>query len=147
MGLRGSSEYLEELLCRVLGDLAREGRVARLADDLYIGGGSIAELRENFRLVLQRFEENNLRLSAEKTSICPTESVILGWVWSQGKIAVSPHKINPLRSCNLPKTVKELRSFIGAFKALSQCVPQYASHLSPLESIAAGQESKTALKW
>ena len=35
-----SETALEELMCRVLGDLLQEGVVAKLADDLYCGGNS-----------------------------------------------------------------------------------------------------------
>ena len=37
MGLPGSETALEELMCRVLGDLIQDGCVAKLADDLYGG--------------------------------------------------------------------------------------------------------------
>ena len=35
MGMHGSETALEELMCRILGDLLQEGVVAKLADDLY----------------------------------------------------------------------------------------------------------------
>ena len=38
MGMLGSETALEEILNRVLGDLIPLGYVAKLADDLYIGG-------------------------------------------------------------------------------------------------------------
>ena len=43
MGMPGSSEYLEELLSRVLGDFIQEGFVCKIADDLYIDGDTIAD--------------------------------------------------------------------------------------------------------
>ena len=33
MGMLGSETALEEIMCRVLGDLVREGHVTKLADD------------------------------------------------------------------------------------------------------------------
>ena len=36
----GSETALEEMMCRVLGDLIQEGCVTKLADDLYCGGDS-----------------------------------------------------------------------------------------------------------
>ncbi len=44
MGMPGSETALEELMCRVFGDLLAEGVVAKLADDLYCGGESLADL-------------------------------------------------------------------------------------------------------
>ena len=44
MGMPGSETALEELTCRVLGELVQEGVVAKVADDLYIGGNTPDEL-------------------------------------------------------------------------------------------------------
>ena len=89
MGMPGSETALEELLCRVLGDLLEEGVVAKLADDIYCGGNTIAELQRNVRRLLQCFADSGLRLSATKTTICPTKTMILGWVWNLGTIQAS----------------------------------------------------------
>ena len=36
--------------------------------------------------VLQRLQENNLCLAADKTTICPKSLNILGWVWKEGTL-------------------------------------------------------------
>ena len=48
MGLPGSEASLECLLCRILGDLMMQGRVVKLADDLYIGSNSVDQLCETW---------------------------------------------------------------------------------------------------
>ena len=53
MGLPGTEVALEELTCKILGDLVMNGCVAKVADDLYIGGASEKDLLDNFRIVLQ----------------------------------------------------------------------------------------------
>ena len=53
MGMPGSETALEELLCRVLGDLLEEGDVAKVADDIYCGGNTIAELQRSVRRLRQ----------------------------------------------------------------------------------------------
>ena len=49
MGMPGSETALEELMCRVLGDLLKEGVVAKIADDLYCSGNTYRELLHNWR--------------------------------------------------------------------------------------------------
>ena len=44
MGMAGSEVALEELMCRIMGSLVMEGSMAKIADDMYIGGNSIPEL-------------------------------------------------------------------------------------------------------
>ena len=116
MGMPGSETALEELLCRVLGDLLEEGVVAKLADDIYCGGNTIAELQQSVRRLLQSFANSGLRLSAAKTTMCPTTTTILGWVWNLGTIHASQHRIATVASCDAPLTVKAMRAFVGAYK-------------------------------
>lgn len=96
MGMPGSETALEELMCRVLGDLLEKGVIAKLADDLYCGGNTVDELLHNWRLVLHALYKCNLRLSVSKTVICPKSTTILGWIWSNGTIQASPHRFATL---------------------------------------------------
>ena len=52
MGMPGSETVLEELMCRVLGDLIQEGCVAKIADDLYCGGDDPEDALRNWARVL-----------------------------------------------------------------------------------------------
>ena len=51
---------LEQLTSQVLGDLLKEGIVAKIADDLYCGGNSPGELLLNWKIVLQNDRQRNL---------------------------------------------------------------------------------------
>ena len=44
MGMPGSTEHLDELRHRILGDLMHKGYVMKIADDLYIGGDTVGTL-------------------------------------------------------------------------------------------------------
>lgn len=107
-------------MCRVLGDCLKNGCVAKLADDLYCGGNTPEELFVNWTRVLQAMQDSNLHLAPSKTIICSRSTTILGWVWTDGQISASPHKVAVLSSCSPPDTVCGMRSFIGAYKMLDQ---------------------------
>ena len=147
MGMPGSETALEEMMSRVLGDFIQEGFVAKLADDLYCGGNTPEELLSNWVRVLQALHDCNLRLSASKTVIAPKSTTILGWIWTQGSLSASPHRIAMLSSCPSPKTVKALRSFIGAYKVLGRVLPHCSQLLDPLESSIAGLQSADIVPW
>jgi hypothetical protein len=147
MGMPGSETALEELMCRILGDLLQEGVVAKLADDLYCGGDSPEDLLGNWKKVLQALAKCNMRLSAAKTVINPKTTTILGWIWSEGTIHASPHRIATLSTCAPPDTVRGLRSFVGAYKVLARVLPGCASILSPLDDAMAGRQSQDKLAW
>ena len=49
--------------------------------------------------------------------------------------------------CEKPRTVKKLRSFLGACKVIARCLKDYALLLSPLEKITGGKDSKDVIEW
>ena len=119
-GMPGSSETLEEMMCTILGHLIQEGVVAKIADDLYVGGNDVETLYSNWSRVVKILSDNGLKLNASKTIIAPTKATILGWIWNNGTITASSHKISPLVSCAPPTTVTALRSYIGAYKVFNR---------------------------
>lgn len=147
MGMPGSETALEELTCRVLGHLVQEGVVAKIADDLYCGGHTPEELLNNWERVLIALHKCSLNLSASKTIIAPKDAIILGWHWHLGTIQASPHRIATLASCQPPKTVTTLRSFIGSYKVLSRVIKNSSDLLAPLEDIIAGGNAKDIIAW
>ncbi|KAJ8417103.1 hypothetical protein AAFF_G00283300 [Aldrovandia affinis] len=51
MGMPGSETALEELTCRVFGELLEQGHVAKVADDLYCGANTLEDLLAVWRRV------------------------------------------------------------------------------------------------
>lgn len=147
MGMPGSETALEELTCRVLGDLVEQGHVVKLADDLYCGANTLEDLLNIWKSVLSALRRSNLSLSAHKTVIAPRGTTILGWIWRLGSIQASPHRIAALSSCPPPANVTGLRSFIGAYKVLARVVKNTATLLSALDDAVAGRDSKESLHW
>ena len=147
MGMPGSETCLEELMCRVLGELIQEGCAAKIADDLYCGGATPEEALSNWARVLEALQRNNLRLSATKTVICPRSTTILGWIWTEGTLRASTHKVAALASVQPPATVQGLRSFVGAYKVLSRVLRGYADLLHPLDRLTAGKQSTDKIVW
>ncbi|KAJ8396457.1 hypothetical protein AAFF_G00017630 [Aldrovandia affinis] len=88
-----------------------------------------------------------LNLSATKTTIAPVQTSILGWVWRQGTIQASPHRVSALAACPPPKTVTGLRSFIGAYKVLARVLKDCATMLAPFDDVVAGRDSKDVIHW
>ena len=147
MGLPGSEAALEELLSRIFGDIIKEGKMIKMCDDLYIGSESIDSLTATWEQVLDRLLKNGLKLGTDKTIICPTSTVILGWQWNNGVISPTSHRMSALAACEPPKSIKELRSFIGCYKFISRVLPYYAVSLQPLEELASNKPSNEIIDW
>lgn len=148
MGLPGSESALEEMLSRVLGDLILQRGVVKLADDLYCGSESLEELADIWESMLSKLHKNGLKLSPGKTVICPASTVILGWLWEEGTIRATPHRLNALMECGPPETITAMRSFVGAYNFITRVLPFYADKLDALEKVIAGSKTKTAkIEW
>ena len=81
------------------------------------------------------------QLFLQETRYFENTSVSVECRMLSGKLEADPHRTNPPTVCNQPEKVKQMRSFIGAFRAFSRCVPGYAMYLSNLEDAVAGNES------
>ena len=104
-------------------------------------------LFKTWEIVLSRLQQAGLRLSAPKTVILPMSTTLLGWEWSQGKLSASLHHVSSLAVCEIPKSVKSLRSYIGAYKVVSRVLKNCSQYLSPLEALTAGKQSSEKLNW
>jgi len=147
MGMPGSEAALEELMCKVVGQYIQQGIAAKIADNLYVGGNTPEELFNNWEKVLQSLSESDLKLSPNQTVINPQEVTILGCVWNNGTLRASSHKVGALATCDIPKTVRQMRSFIGAYKVFSRVIKHSSQYLHKLESMAANKKSTDILQW
>ena len=100
MGMPGSLEFLQELTSRVFGNFITEGFLTVIAYDLFGSGNSEEKILRNYEYVLQCIAENNLSLSAKKTTICLRSTTILGWHCSSGTLSPSKHKLSALATCS-----------------------------------------------
>ena len=141
MGLPGTEVALEELTCLLFGEMVKQGKVVKLADDFFIIANDYDELYSNFEEVLGILAENNVKLSAKKTIIAPKSVMVLGWIWNSGFLKASPHILSALSECDPPSTFKALKSFIGAYRHISRVIEKYASLLKPLEAISSGKSA------
>lgn len=141
IGMPGSETTLKELVCRVLGNLKREGVVVKTADGLYCRWNIPPphELLQNWKKVLQAVYQYELRLFASKTLVNPTSTTIPRRIWRSGTLQASPHHIATLASCPATETLGHMRFFIGAYKVLARVIPNCFRFLAPLDDAVAGQ--------
>ena len=146
-GLRNASEHAYERLARIFGDLCMEEKMTRMADGLYIVADTAQDLFDNFKTVLSRARCAGLTFKPKKIIIAPRETILFGWKKCDEGWRPTEHTISPLKSAEEPVTIKQLRSFLGSFKQLTECVKNYAILLSPLEQAGAGKASADRVVW
>jgi hypothetical protein len=128
-------------------------------DDIIVGsdGSTTEELirnhTEHLRAVLKTLAEHRLVCHPEKSAFFQKEVEFLGHVLREGIRKPAPGKLLPLQRWELPRTVTELRGFLGVTNYFSEYVRGYAEVAAPLMAkLKLSREdgkkgSKKAVQW
>ena len=148
-GFLNQSEGLENMVSCVLQDFIAEGWCRVHADNIYVMGHTQDITVSRWQLVLEAMTSSNLKLSPKKTSCFPPKLDLLGW-HKEGKLLTpDPHRQNCVSITELPRTAKQLRSFIGSYRTFQRCQENTAFILKDLEQFLAANSStsNTILPW
>ena len=146
-GLRNSAEWGSEILGRVYGDMVKEGKCTRIADQIYVLGNNLQDLLSNFRRVLEKAKSSNLTFKPSKLIVCPKETVILGWKKAGNQWMPTEHITSPLSLAEPPTTVKKMRGWLGSYRQIAKTIPNHSTLLQPFEKLVGGKNSKDRISW
>ena len=146
-GLRNSAEWGSEILARIYGDMIKDKKCTRIADQIYILGNSLAELNEHLKEVLMRARKAGLTFKPSKVVICPKTTVILGWKKVDNEWFPTEHVLNPLSLAEPPSTVKKMRGWLGSYRQIAKTIPNHASVLQCFEKLVGGKNSRDRIEW
>lgn len=107
-------------------------KVDVLLDDVIVHDASIPALLERLRAVFQRMREKNLKLKASKCHLMKSSVTYLGHVISGEGQQVDGKKVEAIVKYPAPKTVSELRTFLGMSTFLKKFVKGFAATAKPL---------------
>ena len=125
-------------------------------DDFSVFGNSFDDCLHNLKKVLNRCEEKNLILNWEKCHFMVSKGIVLGHIVSSQGIEVDKAKIELIANLPTPKTLKDIRSFLGHagfyrrfikdFSAISRPICNLLSKDNSFEWTKACQEAFSKLK-
>ena len=96
----------------------------------------IIKTEEEHAIVLQevfsRLRKYGLRLKASKCNFGRHQVKLLGFILSEKGQAADPEKTKAISSLPPPRTVKQVRSFLGMTGYYRHCIPNYAKIANPL---------------
>ncbi|KAL4036312.1 hypothetical protein IC575_005043 [Cucumis melo] len=82
-------------------------------DDIVVYSTTMEEHRDHLQKVFQKLKENQLYVKREKCSFAQERMNFLGHVIECGRVGMEERKIAAIRDWAMPKSVSELRSFLG----------------------------------
>ena len=104
-------------------------------DDVVILGKTEDDHLQNIRLVLSRFKEFGLKLKVSKCHFFKKEVEFLGRIVSCDGVSLTDHSIETIRSWPVPKTIKEVRGFLGLVNFHRPFISRLADRAMPLQQL------------
>lgn len=118
-------------------------------DDCVIFGKSLEEHNENLKIVLQALNEANLKVQLDKSEFLQKSVEFLGYIITKDGIQPNEKKIEIIKKWPEPKSIKEVRSFLGIIGYYRRFVKDFAKIAKPLTNLLRGErniDSKRAIK-
>lgn len=148
MGLSTSPATFQRLMQTSMNDLVFQILLIYL-DDLLVYSRTFAEHLQRLQMVFDRLREVGLKLNPKKCNLVRTSVEFLGYTVSGQGIATSDSKVKAVAEWPTPKTVKDVRSFLGLASYYRRFVNGFSKLAGPLHTLVAenNQKKKTVVDW
>ena len=120
-----------------MGDLHLK-EVLFFLDDLIVFSDTLEEHEQRLLRLLHCLEEYGLKLSPEKCTFFQKSVKYLGHIVSEKGVETDPDKILALKSWPIPRTLKELKSFLGFAGYYQRFIKGYSAIAKPLNDLTRG---------
>ena len=139
-GMTNSPAMFQGMMNKILRDMINEGKVAAFVDDMLIGTETEEEHNELVEEMLKQLEENDLYVKPEKCAWKVQKVNFLGVVMGEGKIEIEEDKVVGVLNWPVPKTVRDIRKFLGLANYYRRFVKDFAKLVQPLNNLTRKKE-------
>ena len=133
-GLTNTPAYFMYLMNKVFMEYL-DKFVVVFIDDILVYSKNEEEHVEHLRLVLQKLRENQLYAKFSKCEFWLDEVSFLGYVITNGGIAVDPGKVRDVLKWEPPQIVTEIWSFLGLAGYYRRFIEGFSKIVKPLTSL------------
>ena len=113
-------------------------------DDILIYSKTKEEHEEHLRIILQRLRDHKLYAKFSKCEFWMNKVSFLGHVVSAEGIAVDPSKVQDVLNWKAPKSVTEVRGFLGLAGYYRRFIPNFSRIAKPMTELL---EKDTSFVW
>lgn len=130
-GLKNAPSTFQRVMDNVLRGLQNETCLVYL-DDIIIFSTSLQEHIERLRSIFDRLRKSNLKLQLDKSEFLQTSVQYLGHVITPNGVKPNPEKISAIKNFPIPKTQRDIKSFLGLLGYYRRFIPNFAKITKPM---------------
>lgn len=129
-GLKNAPATFQRVMDNVLRDL--QGKTCLVyMDDIIIFSSSLEEHIKNLQQVFEKLQESRLKVQLDKSEFLRTEVEFLGHVITKDGIKPNSKKLVAIQKFPIPKTAKEIKSFLGLLGYYRRFIKGFAKLTKP----------------
>ena len=137
-GLRNAAQTFQRFIDQVLQDLPF---VCAYIDDVLIASTNEQEHISHVRQVFERFKQHGVVINPVKCAFGQPEVTFLGHHISADGISPSADKVKSIQEFPVPKSMRQLRAFLGLVNFYRRFLPHCAHVLLPLTSMLTNEKN------
>ncbi|XP_043064141.1 uncharacterized protein LOC122320104 [Drosophila ficusphila] len=139
-GLKNAPSVFQRAINKALGNLAHTYAIVYI-DDVLVVAETKDEALDRLQIVLETLSKAGFSFNVTKCSFLKTRVEYLGFEVSNGQVRPNPRKIQVLTDLPPPKSVTQLRLFIGLASYFRQFVPKFSETLKLLYALTSRKNS------
>lgn len=131
-GLAGAPITMQAGITNIFADLMEKQKIGVYMDDIVIHTETFEEHMLLLNEVFSRLEKHNLQVKIPKCEFLVNKIEYLGFIVEPGKVYPNPAKTRAITNFPIPKTRKQLQSFLGMTNYFRHFIRFYAKIARPL---------------
>ena len=131
-GTNSASEIFQHIISEQIRDIP--GSI-NISDDVIVFGKTRQEHDHALHAVLRRLAHSGLTISPEKCEFHKDSLTFFGLVFSAHGVSPDPAKVKAIHDARPPKSVGEVRSFLGMVTYCAKFIPNFSEITKPLREL------------
>ena len=104
-------------------------------NDICVFAESTDQMLDHIELVFSRLQEYHLKIKPKKSYFFQTSVMFLGHILSAQGVSPNPEKVSKIKDWPMPKSPKEVHSFVGLASYYRRFIPSFAKWVGPLHAL------------
>lgn len=145
-GIANAPATQQRLMDEIFGPLLGENLFIYI-DDIVVVSSSFREHIAMLQEVFRRLKDAGLTINFEKCEFCKPSLTYLGYVIDRNGLHTDPKKVDAISRYPKPKTVTEVKRFLGLCSWYRRFVPDFSTIVAPISNLIKGRVKKQSVSW